>query len=202
MNTVALFRWASALDQAAMAALVRSGGVIAGSSDTVIGLLALASQEGFLALNEIKKREDKPYLLLVDSVERVLEYAQLPLAPWVRTLIDAVWPGPLTIVVKARKDLPAWLIAVDGTIAVRMPKHAGLQELIRVVGPLFSTSANLSGCQVPTTLDTIDATIVERISGLVTDEGSAQDDKRPSTIVDCTGDRPRIIRQGAIVVSL
>ncbi len=180
----------------AVATALKQGQVVAGTSDTVIGLLADTSQAGFQALNSLKQRQDKPYLLVLASAQQVSKYSDQPLTPAIRSLMQHCWPGPLTLVMRARKDLPAYMTASDGTIALRVPNHAGLLRLLQQCGALFSTSANLSGKPVPTTINDLDVSIAAVVAYIVDDE-QASDQKLPSTIIDCTGDQLKMLREGA-----
>jgi L-threonylcarbamoyladenylate synthase len=189
-------RWHQQKDLDIAANILRQGGVIAGTSDTVLGLLAATSHEGYLALNTIKRRGNKPYLILLNNTASFLHYAQKPTQGWVYTLMEQFWPGPLTLILSARDGLPTWMQGSDSTVAIRIPNHAGLRALIDRVGPLFSTSANLAGHSVPLNIDEIDAIIVHQLGALINNDQAPS--AVPSTMVDCTGDVPIIIRDGAI----
>jgi len=188
-----------------MSKLLQGGGVLAGSSDTVFGLLSLANDFGKKRLDEIKGRQDKPYLILAQSfdvVARVVDSAQLL---QVEKLLRVCWPGPLTVIFKPSLYAqsfyaPSYMNTVPGswTIAVRVPKHAGLQKLLAQTGLLFSTSANKTGQPVPTTIDQMDADIVRQVDGIVLD-GTEKSSTllTPSTIIDVTGDKLVMVREGA-----
>jgi L-threonylcarbamoyladenylate synthase len=176
--------------------VIKQGYVVVGTTDTVLGFLADTTHTGFEALNAIKKRTDKPYLLLIACKDVVQEFAEI-INPTAQLLMDACWPGPLTIILRAKKELPAYLKGSDGTIALRVPAHAGLQRLLPHFKALFSTSANISGRPVPRTIDDIDPYILERCAYLIEDE-SEQKSEMPSTIIYCTLEKPVIIREGAI----
>jgi L-threonylcarbamoyladenylate synthase len=117
------------------------------------------------------------------------------------TLGDAFWPGGLTLVVPQRADvpLPAALTGGAPTIGLRVPDHPAPRALAAAVGPLPTTSANRSG--VPEANDAV--AIVDQLGdaiGLVLDGGPAHGGP-PSTVVDCTVEPPRILREGAIPTS-
>jgi L-threonylcarbamoyladenylate synthase len=195
--------WENTKDLDLIAKHLCYGRVVAGTSDTVLGLLALATQDGFEALNGIKGRSERPYLILIDSKEKLSHFAAMPLAEPVNQLIEHCWPGPLTLVLKAREDLPACLKASDGTVALRIPGHAGLRSLLHQFPGLFSTSANRTTMPVPGSLDEMDPYILERVACLVMDKNSKNGldhSDKPSTIVDCSGSKFRIIREGAYSV--
>ena len=120
------------------------------------------------------------------------------MTPAATALAEACWPGGLTVVVPQRPDVP-WPAALTGgaaTIGLRVPDHDAPRSLARGVGPLPTTSANVSG--LPEATDA--SAILEQLGpvvDLVLDGGPAHGGP-PSTVVDCTGPRPVILRVGAI----
>lgn len=166
------------------------------STDTVLGLLAPVSQAGFIQLNEIKGRFEKPYILLIENAVLAKQFAKIPALEGLNSLMNACWPGPLTIIFKAKDDLPSYVQSVQGTVALRVPNHGGLLRLLAFFPALFSTSANKAGKSVPPTENAIDPEIMDMVSCVVTDR-KHNDESRPSTILDVTGQRPRVIREGA-----
>jgi L-threonylcarbamoyladenylate synthase len=183
----------------ALEALLEGNPVI-GTSDTVLGLYATLTSKGYAALNAVKQRENKPYLILIDSLDRVSDFVMLPLKPYVKKLIKRVWPGSVTLILKARSDIPSFLSSKDGTIALRLPDNKGLCEVVRVCGGLFSTSANVAGGPVPVRVVEIDDALQQQVSLCVVEPGAENQQALPSTIIDCTGDTPRVVRQGAVVI--
>lgn len=188
--------WSRDTDIHAVASLLQQGHVVAGSSDTVVGLFAPVSQKGFDQLNFIKKRSEKPYIIIIPFREKVFDYAQSPQSFQVEKIITHCWPGPLTIIVKAKKGLPPYLTTEQGTISLRVPKHAGLQKLLSYTGALFSTSANPTGEPVPCLVHDIDDTLIPHIAAFIND-GDEPLCGAPSTIVDCSGPSITIVREGA-----
>ncbi len=85
----------------------------------------------------------------------------------------------------------------EGTVALRVPDHAGLQSVMKKVGPLFSTSANRKGYPTPATLDAVDQTILDNVDLIIADKKTTPKEPVPSTILDCTGDEIKVIREGA-----
>ena len=187
-------------NDAAVIALEKSlkeGALVLGDSDTVFGLLATCSQKGFDALNATKRREAKPYLVLIDSLDKLDYFVEFPLASQVQEIVTTCWPGPLTIIFKAKKDLPSYLQSSDGTIALRMPNHQGLQKLLsRFDDGLFSTSANLTGQPLPEIIEEVDPIIMHAVSQVVTNKNRS-DVGLPSTIIDCSRTPIKIVREGA-----
>jgi tRNA threonylcarbamoyl adenosine modification protein (Sua5/YciO/YrdC/YwlC family) len=114
-------------------------------------------------------------------------------------LVAAFWPGALTLILPQADGLSLDLGETKGRIAVRMPAHDDLLDLIATVGPLAATSANPSGVPTPPTVEEIASRLGENV-GLYLDGGPARADV-PSTIVDLTRWRPKIVREGAIPAS-
>jgi len=181
--------------------IMRSGGVIVGSSDTVFGLLAPLTQEGFMALNRIKKRQEKPYLILVKSQFVALNLIDQPLSSQIKNIMESCWPGPLTLIFKAKTDLPEYLKSPNGTIALRVPDHDGLQQLLTHCDGLFSTSANKAGEPIPASINELDPDIGKQVGAMVDDysDGTSKE-VLPSTILDCSDGTIRVVREGAFPI--
>jgi len=187
-----------ALDQAL--ALLRGGAPIAFPTDTVYGLGAAAlDSEAVLQLYAVKRRPRTQAipLLLADHADLAQAAATVPA---LALRLARLWPGALTLVLPAAPQLPDALLAGGTTVAVRLPDHDWLRGLIRALGmPLAATSANLHGGPDPRTA----AEVLEQLGGaltLVVDDGPTPG-ALPSTIVDCTGAQPRLLRAGALAWS-
>lgn len=178
-----------------LAAMLAKGQLVAGASDTVPGLLASVTQEGREQLDAVKKRANKPYLILVNSIKQAATLCPSIEDSKYRTLLEKYWPGPLTIILPAHEQLPSYVQSKNAGIAIRIPAHQGLQELLAATGPLFSTSANLSGEPVPERVEDISSEIQNQVAALVYD--SQPTAKPPSTIIDCTGDICLLVREGS-----
>lgn len=180
------------------ARVLRDGGIVALPTDTVYGIaVALDTPGGIEALFAAKRRPpDKGIMLLLADAAQAPWIGQWPEAA--ATLAAALWPGGLTLVVPQRPDVPLPAVLTGGlpTIGLRVPDHAAPRALAAAVGPLPTTSANVSG--LPEASDA--ASIVEQLGpsvGLVLDGGPAHGGAA-STVVDCTVEPPRILRVGAI----
>ena len=179
-------------------ATLRSGGVVALPTDTVYGIaVALDAAGGVERLFEVKRRPpDKGIVLLLDDAAQADSIGLM--GPAATALADAFWPGGLTIVVPQRPDavIPDVLTGGARTIGLRVPDHATPRTLAQGVGPLPTTSANVSG--FPEARDA--AEILEQLGegiDLILDGGPAHGGPA-STVVDCTWERPVILREGAI----
>lgn len=181
-------------------AVLDGGGVVALPTDTIYGLAASVRDARAVArVYELKGREfSKPLPIVVRDLEQAAEMAaRLP--PGFAELTAAFWPGPLTLIVPAAAILPPQLTANSGAVAMRQP---GLPFLLRLLEacayPLTATSANRSGepeCRTA-------AEVAAQFQGtagldLIVDGGESPR-AQPSTIVDLTGARPALIREGAI----
>jgi L-threonylcarbamoyladenylate synthase len=178
------------------------GGLLAYPTETVYGLGSTPSALGVGALSRLKGRAPgKPFLLLVSGPAMAEEWG-LVMSPSARALSDAVWPGPLTLVLRGGEGrLPDELRGKEGGIAVRHTSHAGIARLVAVMGrPLTSTSANRPGQPAapgPDRIREVFGAEIDRGELLVLD-GGVLGNVPPSTLVDCTGPMPRLIREGAI----
>ena len=187
-----------AAGRAAAIEALRAGAIVALPTDTVYGIaVALETKGGIEALFAAKRRPpEKGIALLLADAAQAPAIGQWPAAA--AALANAFWPGGLTVVVPQRLDvgLPAALTGGATTIGLRVPDHAAPRALAAAVGPLPTTSANVSGLPEARTA----AKIVEELGdaiALVIDGGSARGGP-PSTVVDCSVERPVLLRSGAI----
>jgi L-threonylcarbamoyladenylate synthase len=178
-------------------ALLRAGEPIAFPTDTVYGVGAAALNAAAVArLYTVKRRPLTQAIPLLIADEADLPLVADEVTPTARRLAR-LWPGALTLVVKAAPGLPSELLAGGATVAVRLPDHTWLRALMRALGmPLAATSANLHGGRDPRTAADV-ATQLGGVLPLVVDGGPTPG-PLPSTIVDCVGDEPRLLRAGAL----
>ena len=181
---------------------LRESGLLAYPTETVYGLGSLPTPEGLSALTRLKGRApDKPFLLLV-STRSMAEAWGLSFNLSASALAAAFWPGPLTLVLPGGEGrLPDALRGAEGGIAVRYTSHAGIARLVTALeAPLTSTSANRPG-QPPAPGV---SRLIEFFQGavdagqLLVLDGGVLGNVPPSTVVDCTGIVPKMIRTGAI----
>jgi len=179
------------------AAALRRGELVVLPTDTVYGVAADAfSPSAIAALLAAKGRgRDMPVPVLVSN-EQMLDALVDSLPDVARDLVDAFWPGALTLVLRHTPHL-AWDLGESlGTVAVRMPADPLALELIGRTGPLGVSSANRSGHPATTTM--LDARLQLGAAVAVYLDGGPRAEPVPSTIVDLTGDRPAILRVGAL----
>lgn len=179
-------------------ATLRAGGLVAMPTDTVYGVgVALDARDGLARLFAAKDRPpDRAIVLLVADLEQAASVGVF--SPAARILAERFWPGGLTLVLPqvAGAALPPVLTAGAATIGVRVPAYDCPRALARELGPLPVTSANLSGQPDARDAAEVLAQLGDRVD-LVLDGGPARGGV-PSTVVDCTGDAPKILRAGAI----
>jgi L-threonylcarbamoyladenylate synthase len=176
--------------------IVLSGGLVAFPTDTVYGVGSLAFHQQ--AIESIYTAKDRPMekalpVLIGDNDDLVKVAEEIPY--FAMKLIDRFWPGPLTILVPKKPTLPA-AVSATSTVGVRVPDHDVARALLRLAGPMAVTSANISGQPSPTTAHQVFEQLNGRIAMIL--DGGETPGGIPSTLVDCTGDEIRILREGPI----
>ncbi|MFI7445482.1 L-threonylcarbamoyladenylate synthase [Nonomuraea indica] len=181
------------------AAAVRRGDLVVLPTDTVYGIGADAfTPAAVTALLDAKGRgREMPPPVLVGTVRAATALVE-DLSPYGQDLIDAFWPGPLTLVCKANRALSWDLGDTKGTVAVRMPLHPVALDLLKETGPMAVSSANRSGSPAAVTAQEAEEQLGDAVA-VYLDGGSTTDDT-PSTILDLTTAVPRLLRRGAIPV--
>ncbi len=193
MNTRKYWQDKTIVDE--IVTIVQKNRIVAGTSDTIIGLIAPLTPKGFDTLNRLKVRNDKPYLVLVAHKEQADQFTNALKKEPLKTVVENCWPGPLTLIVPAKDSVPSFATSASKAIALRVPNHPGLQEIASRMGGIFSTSANPANQPVPQTIDELDPTIKDSVALLIDDHNKTK--KTPSTILDCTGNTVKIVREGA-----
>ncbi|RSJ91126.1 L-threonylcarbamoyladenylate synthase [Streptococcus cristatus] len=173
-----------------------AGGAVVLPTETVYGLFAQAlNEEAVERVYELKRRpRDKALNLNVASLEEVYRFSKNQ-PSYLEKLYQAFLPGPLTIILQANDRVPAWISSGMETVGFRIPKHPVTLDLIRKYGPLIGPSANLSGKASGTDFQQIMMDFQEQVSGVEDDAALTGQD---STILDLSGEKARILRQGAI----
>jgi tRNA threonylcarbamoyl adenosine modification protein (Sua5/YciO/YrdC/YwlC family) len=138
-----------------------------------------------------------PPPVLVGSVRAASALVE-DLGPYGQELIDEFWPGGLTLICRASRSLKWDLGETKGTVAVRMPQHPVALDLLAQTGPMAVSSANLTGQPAATTADAAREQLGD--SAEIYLDGGPCDESTPSTIVDLTGDMPRLLRTGVVSI--
>ncbi|MGB9711010.1 MAG: L-threonylcarbamoyladenylate synthase [Thermodesulfovibrio sp.] len=179
--------------------ILDNNGIIIYPTETLYGIGAkYNSKRNLKKIFEIKKRpEEKSFPLIVNlkHLEMVAEF----IPSVAQKLIEKFWPGPLTLLLPAIKNLPEE-ITKDGKIAVRMPGESFALKLIQKSPfPITATSANISGFPPADSIETVIEYFKEAPIDLIIDGGKLPG--IPSTIVDTTVEPPVVIRKGAVELS-
>ena len=179
------------------AAALRAGHTVVLPTETVYGVAALPTVPGATAaLFALKGRPDAvPLAVLAADLDQVRPWlGEVPAAALV--LAERFWPGPLTLVLERNPAAAALeLGGLATTVGVRCADHSFVQALVSTVGPVATTSANRHGDPTPHTAAAAAASLTGAVA-LVVDGGWR--DGKPSTVVDLTGDVPRVLRDGAL----
>ena len=179
-------------------AVLRRGGLVAYPTDTLYGLGADALNEAAVErVFEAKGRpQGMPLPLLIGEREQLSMVVEaVPEAAW--KFAEAFWPGGLTLVLPVGPDVPALITARGWKVAIRLPDHSIPRELARQLGrPITGTSANRSGGPEQTTADEVRRQLGEAVDTVL--EGGPKPAGRSSTVVDVTGELPRVLRQGSV----
>jgi L-threonylcarbamoyladenylate synthase len=176
--------------------VLRSGGLVAFPTDTVYGVGAPAFDGK--AIESIYAAKDRPVekaipILIADRADMEKVGTDIPQVAY--QLAARFWPGPLTCVIPKQPTLPE-AVSANSTVGVRVPDHEVARALLRAAGPMAVTSANLSGQPSPSTAEEVFAQLGGRIALII--DGGKTPGGLPSTVVDCTGSRLNLLREGPI----
>ncbi len=180
-----------------LAEILNHDGVISVPTDTVFGVCARMDSEAAQEhLRDVKHRPStKAFPIMCSDEAQIKTVAEV--TPLGEKMIRAFMPGPVTLILKKKAEVPAYVNGNMETLAVRMATSEPVKKLIEAVGcPLFMTSANQSGQPVCTSLDEIEHACPD-LDGMMEGEphfGEA------STIIDCTKEEPVILRQGPVTM--
>ncbi len=182
--------------------IVNQGGIIIFPTDTAFGIgCRIDNEKTIERLFAIRKRPASQAMpVLVSNLEMAQEYLEPVPGEVKEKLIDKYWPGALTIVLSCKKEkVPDFVRGGRDTLGVRMPNHPLVLELIKKVGvPILGPSANFSGEKTPYHLQDLDEELVKKVDFVVPGECSL---KQASTVIDCSVEPWRVVREGALVLS-
>ena len=182
------------------AGFIKRGGFVAFPTETVYGLGANVFDENAIArIFEAKGRpSDNPLIAHVGALEDINSLVA-EVTDSARKFIDAFFPAPLTVVLPKSARIPLIATANLETIGVRMPRNDLAREFLRACGtPLVAPSANLSGKPSPTSWEAVFEDLDGRIDCIL--QGEATEIGLESTVVDCTGEFPLVLRSGAVTL--
>ena len=175
---------------------LEKGGAVVLPTETVYGLFAKALNEKAVDyVYQLKRRpRDKALNLNVAHLDDILNFSKNQ-PPYLQKLVDSFLPGPLTIILEANDKVPYWVNSDLTTIGFRMPSHPVTLELIREFGPLIGPSANISGQASGVSFKETLKDFGQEVLGIEDDAFLTGQD---STIIDLSGDKAIILRQGSI----
>ena len=178
--------------------ILKHGGLVAFPTDTVYGVGALAFDEK--AVESIYAAKDRPVEkaipILIGGPED-LDKVTAEVPPIAAKLAARFWPGPLTLVIPKHPNLPD-VVSASPTVGVRVPDHPVARALLRAAGPMAVTSANISGQASPKNAEEVSRQLNGRIP-LILDGGETPGGV-PSTVVNCLGTEPVILREGPVTL--
>lgn len=185
----------AAVEAASLA--IQRGQLVVLPTDTVYGVGADAFDPAAVrALLAAKGRgREMPPPVLV-SAASTIDALAVGIPGYARALIDAFWPGPLTLVCRQQSSLQWDLGDTRGTVAVRMPAHDIAREILERTGPLAVSSANVTGMPAATDADQAEQMLGDGVDVIV--DAGVSPGGEASTIVDVTGSQGRVLRRGAL----
>ena len=176
--------------------ILRSGGLVAFPTDTVYGVGALAFDAPVVeSIYSAKDRPIEKAIPILIGRPEDLDKVTADIPPIAAKLAARFWPGALTVVVPKHPDLPD-VVSTGPTVGVRVPDHPVARALLHATGPMAVTSANISGEANPITAEEVMRQLNGRIP-LILDGGETPGGV-PSTVVNCLGTEPVILREGPI----
>jgi L-threonylcarbamoyladenylate synthase len=176
--------------------LLQAGQVVAFPTDTVYGVGVDAfNPHAINKLFAIKARDRSKAIAILVGDFNALSQITSELSSSAKRLAKYFFPGAITLVVASHPGLPN-NISPNPTVGVRMPNHPIALDLLKLFGPIATTSANISGQSSPTTAREVFNQLQGRVPLIL--DGGQTPGGTPSTVVDCTGVIPVILREGAI----
>lgn len=181
------------------AKVLKNGGLVAFPTETVFGLGAVVTDESAVQrIFEAKQRPvDHPLIAHIANPESIAAWVKAPIPAAARQLMDAFWPGPLTLVLPKSASMPDVVTGGQDTVGIRCPSHPVARALLEAVGlPVAAPSANRFGRVSPTCGDHVRDELDGRIHGIL--EGEPSEVGIESTIVACVGHDVVLLRPGSI----
>lgn len=182
--------------------ILKEGGIVIFPTDTAFGIgCRIDNDDAVKSLFTIRKRpETQAVPVLVSSLHMAQEYLQQVSKDVIEKLVKPYWPGALTIVLPCKIDKIGELVrGGTKTLGVRVPDHLTTLSLIEGLGvPLIGTSANFHGGRTPHRFEDLDPELVKLVDFVVP---GVCHNSQASTVIDCTKEQWKVLRQGAIVIS-
>lgn len=177
--------------------VIENGGLVITPTDTIYGIMADATNEAVIKkVFEVKQRSyNKPLIVLVDSFEMLENYTE-EISEKERKIIDKFWPGLVTIIFKKNSKISNLITGGNDTVAIRIPDNKDLLKIISKLNrPVISTSANITGTEVITSIEMLEKDLIDKID-YIEDGGILNNES--STIIKIDDDKVNILREGKI----
>lgn len=183
--------------------ILNQGGIVIFPTDTVFGIgCRIDNEDAVQRLFQIRNRPpEKATPVLIDTVQMAQEYLEPIPQDVIDKLIESYWPGALTIILQCKTNqVPSLVRGGGNTLGVRIPNHPIARAIIRGVGiPLLGPSANFAGGKTPFFNEDIDKDLRKLVDFVVEGQCTL---KKASTVIDCSEKPWKILREGAVHVSL
>ncbi len=179
-----------------------TGRLVVFPTETVYGIGAYAlSSEGIANIYNVKGRpSDNPLIMHMKDAQAITPYVYID-QPYIKDLIDAFWPGPLTMVFRKKESVPTLITGGLSTVGVRIPSHPVAQDVLTIADvPICAPSANISGRPSATLFEHVMEDFNHRVDIII--DGGKSDVGLESTVLDVTGDVPVILRPGVITQAM
>jgi len=180
---------------------LKHGGIVIFPTDTAFGIgCKIDNEKAVLKLFEIRKRpKDKAVPILVSSIRMAEKYVG-KINPDVLKLMKKYWPGGLTIILPCNDNVPFLVRGGGKTIGIRIPKHKTIYAIIKKLGvPILAPSANFSGNKTAFVFSDLDKRLVGLVDFVMAGRCTI---KKTSTVIDCTKKPFKILRKGAVEISI
>src|SRR4030042_3927492 len=178
--------------------ILKNGGIVVYPTETFYGLgVKFDMEDSLKKLYDIKKRPEEKAMPMIIGNKGLLSVVAASINDMALSLIDRFWPGPLTLIFLAKENLSEYITAGTHMIAVRVPGESFALHLAKTANfPITATSANLSGTSPAQDAETVIRYFGDKIDLII--DGGTTSGSLPSTIVDVTGDKIKILREGVI----
>ena len=181
--------------------ILKNGGIVIFPTDTAFGIGCRMDDENIVAkLFNLRRRPlEKAVPVLADSIAMVEKYVE-EIPDDARALMEKYWPGALTIVLKANASVSSLVCGGGDTVGFRIPNNETIKAIISGVGiPILGPSANFAGEETPFEFEDLDKELINLVDFVVPGECTI---KKPSTVIDCSQKPFRILREGALSITL
>lgn len=182
--------------------VLKSGGIVIFPTDTAFGIgCRIDDEKAVERLFKLRKRpQNHAMSALVSSLEMAQDYIGPIPQEVIGQLIKRYWPGALTIILQSRIDkVPSLVLGGGSTLGVRMPNHQDVLEIIKGVGvPILGPSANFHGEKTPYLFEDLDSELVKLVDYVFPGECTI---KQSSTVIDCSQNPWKVLREGGVSVS-